>query len=162
MDKPRHVAFTYRKPDLRHAIRIPLNKGDDMKLEMDLLRDLLIYVEEEAKEPISDLQDINIDGWTEKKIAYHVIRAEEAGAIKAIIDYLPNPENPDVFDVIYSVQSLTFNGHELLGSIREPKHWKAIKSGAKTAGVATVGALGTYAQAYMKIQTSKYLGVELP
>ena len=158
---PLRVTFPYRKPDLRHAIRIPLNKGDDMKLEMDLLRDLLIYVEEEAKEPISDLQDIKIGDWTESDIAYHVILAEEGGAIKAIIDYLPNPENPDVPDVAYSIQRLTFNGHELLGSIREPKHWKAIKSGAKSAGVATVGALGTYAQAYMKLQISKYLGVEL-
>lgn len=155
------VAFSYRKPDLLHAIPVNLNAGDDMKLQLDLLRDLLLHVEDAAQEPISDLSEIVLDGWTGKEVTYHVIRAEEAGFIQAIIDKLPDHENPENILVTYSIQSLTFTGHEFLGAIREPKHWKAIKTGAKSAGVATVGTLGVFAQAYMKLQISKYLGVDL-
>ncbi|MFD1197387.1 DUF2513 domain-containing protein [Brucella gallinifaecis] len=132
-----------------------------MKFEIDLLRDLLIYVEENAVDPWSDLVEVSLEGWTPKEITYHVILAEEAGLIKAWLSEIPDAENPINILVSFSIQRLTFNGHELLGSIREPKHWQLIKKGAKSAGIGTVGALGSYIQAYVKAEINKRFGLDI-
>jgi hypothetical protein len=41
-----------------------------MKLEVDLVRQLLLHIEEHAKRPISDLNSIKIDGWMDDQIDY--------------------------------------------------------------------------------------------
>lgn len=130
-----------------------------MKLEMELLRDLLLHVEEHAKRPISDIESIELNGWSEDQVAYHVILAEEDGLIRARIDHLPDDEDPELTYVAYNVHRLTSRGHELLGTIREPKHWKAIKDGSKKAGLATIGALVSFGEAYVKAKANEYLGI---
>ncbi|MBB4002648.1 hypothetical protein GGR03_001723 [Aurantimonas endophytica] len=124
----------------------------DMKLELDLLRELLLYVEEKADRPVSALEDITIEGWTREQIAYHVIIAAEDGLIKAIIDDVPDTEDPDIVNVAYIVNRLTGRGHEMLGVIRAPKHWRWIKAQSSKVGVATVGALFKLGQDYVKME----------
>lgn len=130
-----------------------------MKLEMDLLRDLLLYVEEHANRPVSEIEDISLDGWQPDEVAYHVILAEEDGLIKAVIEMLPDDTDLALTHVVYTVQRLTSRGHELLGAIREPRHWKVIKDGSKKAGLATIGAIVSFAEAYVKAKANQYLGV---
>lgn len=132
-----------------------------MKLDMDLMRDLLLFVEEQAVDPISSLGKISIDGWSNEQIEYHVIQAHEAGFLHAHIDTMPKPYDPMRIEVHYEVSRLTFAGHEFLGAIRQPKHWKAIKSGAKGLGLASLGAIGSFAQAYVKSQIEQHFGVQL-
>ncbi|MGK9086295.1 DUF2513 domain-containing protein [Brucella intermedia] len=126
-----------------------------MKLEMDLIRELLLYIEEHATDAVSSLGDFTFGNWSHQQIAYHVVRAREAGFIVAIIDTLPDEENPDRLHACYTVQSLTFQGHEFLSSVREPKHWEVVKSGAKKAGIASVGVLASFAEEYAKGQASR-------
>lgn len=145
------ITIETRAVDHGHnAIRFRLRRGIDMKLEMDLLRDLLLYVEEKATRPESDLENIDLSGWTADQVAYHVVLAQEDGLIKATIDELPGDGDPEETYIAYTVHRLTSRGHELLGIIREAKHWRLLKQGASKAGVATVGALFSMGQAYLK------------
>ncbi|WP_442580730.1 DUF2513 domain-containing protein [Mesorhizobium sp. ASY16-5R] len=130
-----------------------------MKLEPDLLRALFLYVEEHAKRPISSLEDIQLHGWAADAVAYHVILAEEAGLLKAIIEDIPDTEDAERFHVVYNVQRLTSRGHEFLGTVRDPKHWRIVKDGAKKAGIATISSLFGIAEAYAKIKVTEFLGL---
>ncbi|MHA6641337.1 DUF2513 domain-containing protein [Mesorhizobium sp. A623] len=130
-----------------------------MKLEPDLLRDLLLHIEEHATEVHCEMGEISLAGRADKEVTYHVVRAEEAGLIQATIEGLPDDDDPMVTHIDYSVHSLTFRGHELLGAIRTPKHWKVIKEGSKKAGIATVGAIFSFAEAYVKAKAGEYLGL---
>ncbi|MEN5106668.1 DUF2513 domain-containing protein [Brucella anthropi] len=132
-----------------------------MKLEIDLMRDLLLHIEESASDPISSLTDIVIPSWSKEQIDYHVLQAQEAGFLQAHIDTMPMPEDPMRIEVHYEVMRLTFAGHEFLSAIRQPKHWKVIKSGAKGLGLASLSAIGSFAQAYAKSQIEKHFGVQI-
>lgn len=136
-------------------------EGRDLKLEMDLLRELLLYVEEKADRPYCDLTDIELKGWTEDQITYHVIMAAEDGLIKATVDGIPDDEDPAIVHMDYSVHRLTMRGHNLLGSIVEPGNWEAIKVGAKKAGAVTVSLLYKVAEAYVMQKVSQATGLPL-
>lgn len=132
-----------------------------MKFEMDLLRELLLHVEETASRPYSDLEDIVLDGWTNDKITYHVVLAAEDGLLKATVDSLPDDEDPATRHVTYSVHRLTSKGHELLGSIREPAAWSAVKGGVNKVGAVTLSVMSAIAQAYLKQKVAEYSGIQI-
>lgn len=142
-----------------NVTRFRLEAGIDMKLEIDLLRDLLLYIEKNAVRPESQLEDIAIGNWSGDQIAYHVVLAEESGLIKATIESLPDNDDDTVWHVGYVVHRLTAAGHELLGTIREPRHWRAVKEGSKKAGLATLSAIASFAEAYVKMKANQYLGL---
>jgi hypothetical protein len=133
----------------------------NMKLEMDLLRDLLIFVENNALRPHSDLDDIELPPWGEDQVAYHVTLAEEAGLLIATIDTLPDDDDRRIVHTSYSVHRLTMRGHDLLVSVADPTTWETVKSGAKKVGSLTVGAVFDIAIAYAKQRLSAQLGVAL-
>lgn len=141
------------------TIRFQLREGIGVKLEMDLIRDLLLYVEKHAERPESDLENIELKGWSQDQVAYHVILAKEDGLLKATVEKIPDDKDPIITHVGYTVHRLTPRGHELLGVIRVPKHWRTIKDGSKKAGVATIGALVSYGEAYAKVKINEYLGI---
>lgn len=157
------IIFSYKPRDLNslHVITLKKGEGKDMKLEIDLLRDLLIYVEEKADRPMSDLEDITLDGWGESSIAYHVMIAEEAGLIVALISQWPDEQDPRVLKISYSVSRLTFNGHQFLESIRDPKYWNVVKTASKKVGNVTIGMLGSVAQSYAKAELAKQFGFNI-
>ena len=133
----------------------------DVKLEMDLLRDLLLHVEEKASRPYNDLEDIVLDGWTDDQITYHVVLAAEDGLLTATVDSLPDDEDPVIVHVTYSVHRLTSKGHELLGTIREPSAWIAVKGGVNKVGAVTVSVVSAVAQAYLKQKVAEYTGIQI-
>lgn len=109
-------------------------RGTRFEAREDLLRELLLYVEEKATRPHSDLETIQIDGWSKDQVDYHVALAVEDGLIKARVDELPDFDDPGILQIDYSVHRLTMRGHNFLGSIAERGNWDAIKGGAKKAG----------------------------
>lgn len=149
----------------RESVNIPAFlkwcEGRDLKLEMDLLRDLLLYVEENADRPYCDLEDIELEGWSEDQITYHVVMAAEDGLIKATVDSLPDEDEPRILHIVYSVHRLTMRGHNFLGSIVEPSNWEAIKGGAKKMGVVTIDAAVDLAKAFVKAKAAEYVGLPL-
>jgi hypothetical protein len=156
---------TLSRATLRESVDVPAFdrwlKGRDLKLEMDLLRELLLYVEEKADRPYCDLENIKIDGWSEDQITYHVIMAAEDGLVKATVDGIPDDDDPAIVHMDYSVHRLTMRGHNFLGSIQEPGNWEAIKGGAKKAGAVTVNLLYKVAEAYVMQKVSQATGLPL-
>lgn len=145
----RHVTFRNR---------IAVREGD-VKLNQDLLRALLLHIEEHATRPISDLQEIEIEGWNEADIAYHVLLAKEAGLIKARIDDVPDADDPGISHIAYSVERLTMEGHGFLGAVRDPKRLRAIKKLAAAAGAETVKTIAVVAEAYVLAKVKELTGI---
>ena len=133
--------------------------GGDMKLDPDLMRDLLLYVEEKADRPISALEDIDLPGYSAESVAYHVVRATEAGFIKAQIAEVPDTDDPDVAHVGYIVESLTYRGHELIEAARQPDNWRRIKALAGTVGSKGADALFEAGKAVIAQKIKEHLGL---
>jgi hypothetical protein len=133
----------------------------DMKLDMDLLRAVLIYVEENATRVHSDLDDIRVEGWTGEEVAYHVVLAAGDDLIKASIGQLPDEVDPVIVHTSYSVHRLTMRGHDFLGTIREPSNWDAVKAGTRKIGAVTVGAAVEFGKAFVRMKISEVTGVPI-
>jgi len=121
-----------------------------MKLEVDLVRQLLLHIEEHATRPISDLDSIKIDSWTRDQIDYHIVLLEEAGLIEADLENLSDHNDPDVLYVSYNVHRLTYKGHELLETIRDDSVWRVVKEKARTVGAVTLPVVAQIGGAYIK------------
>ena len=59
------------------------------------------------------------------------------------------------------VNELTWEGYDLIDSIRDPKIWKATKEGAEKAGGFSADLLKALAKGIVKTQIEKYTGVKL-
>jgi hypothetical protein len=124
----------------------------DMKLEVDLVRLLLLHIEEHATRPISNLDNIEIEGWNTDQIDYHVVQLEDAGFIEASIDIVPDNEDRSLEHVTYSVRRLTYKGHEFVETVRDDTTWRKVKEKAKAAGAMTLPALVQIGTAFIKSQ----------
>ena len=133
--------------------------GGDVKLDPDLMRDFLLYVEEKADRPISALEDIHLPGYSAESIAYHVVLAAEAGFIKAQLAADPDTDDPDVAHVSYIVERLTYRGHELIEAARLPDNWQRIKSLAATVGSKGADALFEAGKAVIAQKIKEHLGL---
>jgi hypothetical protein len=103
-----------------------------MKRDMELVRTLLLSIEESPKKPSwKDLapQGSSSDLETEK-ILEHLKLIEEAGFTKSVIVGLQGYRLPENIE-------LTWKGHEFLADVRDPDIWSKTKERAK--GVASVG-----------------------
>jgi hypothetical protein len=90
-----------------------------MKRDMDLARKILMEVENNP-EPFKWSPRLNMEGYSDKEIAYHVKLLSEAGLIEAKI----HPSNA----AVYMIKSLTWNGHEFLDASRDESRWVKAKS----------------------------------
>ncbi len=90
-----------------------------MQRDWDLIRQILLATE--AEESNVKIGFEVIDGCTEEAFRYNAALLSEAGLIHAMI--LPRIETT-------VVNSLTWEGHEFLDSIRDQATWNAIKSTA--------------------------------
>ena len=98
-----------------------------MKLDYELVRTLLIYVEENInfggfKDTKSIAEDLELP---ERDITYTAVKLQEAGFLHLNVKEWNTPVQASHQCVIYS---LTFSGHEYLNSIRNEKVWQKIKS----------------------------------
>jgi hypothetical protein len=96
-----------------------------MTRDWDLIRQILFAVEiAQADERISDN---DIDGCTPENFHHNAILLTEAGFVHAMI--LQNLETT-------LIESLTWEGHEFLDSIRDDTTWDKIKTVAKEKSIA--------------------------
>ena len=91
-----------------------------MKRDMDLVRLILLKIEEEYKS--TALIDLKIDGYDKETIAYHCKILCEAGYIS---NYNPIYAGDKLWD--FSVGSLTWEGNEFLDKIRDNSFWHKTK-----------------------------------
>ena len=91
-----------------------------MKRDMDLVRLILLEIEEKHKS--TALIDLSIDGYDMQTVAYHCEMLHEKGLVSS---YKAGYAGNKLY--IFSVGSLTWEGHDFLDKIRDNSTWKKTK-----------------------------------
>lgn len=127
-----------------------------MKLDKDLVREILLAVEDSDHSPEEGIT-LSLENRTPQEVSYHVMLLNEAGfLIGHDASFME-----DVFPV-WQVKRLTYKGHEFLDTVRDGEVWRRTKAGAEKAGVAGLGVLLELGKAYGKEVLKEKLGIELP
>jgi len=98
-----------------------------MKLDMDLVRKILITLEEQPHGFFC--QTLTIDGFSAEQIGYHVTLMGEAGLLNAIDMTSMDSQSPEAMP-----QRLTWQGHQFLNACRDEGRWTKAKTIFKDAG----------------------------
>jgi Hypothetical protein (DUF2513) len=124
-----------------------------MKRNMDLVRDLLLKIEELDLGDGNwvDVGDMSDDG---NELYQHLILMGDEGLIEGSDRQFVGKDG-------FLPTSLTWAGHDFLDSVRDPEIWKKTKEGANAAGGFTVELLRDFAKGLIKTQIKKVTGVEL-
>lgn len=108
-----------------------------MKRDMDLIRAILLKVEEDGEPELRHVPAI--DGYDEATITSHVALLVDAGFISAIDASTLDSED-------YLQIGLTWAGHEFLDNVRDPEIWRTTKAGAAKIGTFSIGILAELAK----------------
>ena len=92
-----------------------------MKRDMDLIRKILIKIEDTKEYPIRE--NIKIEGYDDDSINFNLILLGEAGIVE-----VDSKELTDGTKIIVEVSRLTWEGYEFLDSSRNNKVWNKAKS----------------------------------
>jgi len=98
-----------------------------MKRDMDLVREMLLAVEE--CERFDGPGTMEIEGRDESEVTYHVKLLRQAG----LLEVLPPSSNP--YGASWSVIGLTWQGHEFLDAARNDTTWRKALGILQRAGV---------------------------
>ena len=93
-----------------------------MKRDMDLIRAILLAVEDE---PSSHAPEIEIQGYTQEQVGYHAELLKEAGFV-------------ELYNDSDMIRRLTWSGHEFLDSARDNTRWNQAKDKLNKAGGASI------------------------
>ncbi|TWU59940.1 hypothetical protein Poly51_02130 [Rubripirellula tenax] len=119
-----------------------------MKRDMDLIRKILFYIEE------NDDISVAVDGYDQRAISYHIRLLDEADLIHAAV----LSSNSGEIVIQESGQTrLTWSGHEFIDAAREPTRWNKVKAALGDATIAAyIGLLNQVAIHY----ATKAAGIE--
>ncbi|MEM8738093.1 MAG: DUF2513 domain-containing protein [Planctomycetota bacterium] len=97
-----------------------------MKLDDDLLREILLRIEATPAGELLESREIEALGHSEPSIFEHITLLEEAGYLVLHAHVRGG----------YTIERLTMDGHTYLSNIREPKRWNKVKAAAGGLGLA--------------------------
>lgn len=118
-----------------------------MKRDMELVRKLLLHIEEQfIYEPL-DSTDIVIQGYSMEQIGYHFRIMEQGGLINAIDAGASGDES-----CYYLIDGITWWGHELLDTIRNDNVWNHTKEILKPLGSVSLDILKSVATLFISSQ----------
>jgi Hypothetical protein (DUF2513) len=129
-----------------------------MKRDMDLIRELLLKLEALPMRMggivtiTPDADEIAVPGYDTAQIDYHLGQIRRAGFID---EGGARPASGIGF------RCLTWEGHDFLDSVRDPKIWAKTKEGALVAGGFTFDLLKDLAKGFLKKQIEERTGVTL-
>jgi hypothetical protein len=98
-----------------------------MKLDMDLVRKILIILEE-YPHGFYD-QFVQIEGYSPEQIGYHVTLMEEAGMLLVVDATHMGSQGPEAMP-----RRLTWQGHQFLNACRDERRWTRAKEIFREAG----------------------------
>lgn len=104
-----------------------------MKRDPDLIREILLQVEAADAMPLAVLE-IELEGYSQNEISYHIQMLAEA-------QYLRAKNFTTLNSYEWKAQSLTWEGHELLGAIKDDTVWNDTKKQMSKIGGWTVAVL---------------------
>lgn len=126
-----------------------------MKLDHDCVRDVLIYIEDKHKMGsflhLDDFLDAKeLHKYDPDEIKYVLLKLLEAKYIEA-----SPPAYSNGILVEFSCGGLSWDGHQFLENIKDPKIWKKTKKAASKVASASLTILSSLAASIL----SKYLGI---
>jgi hypothetical protein len=130
-----------------------------MKRNMDLIRELLLKLEAYSNPPgtiaIIDPYrgQFNIDGYSSDELAYHLALIREAGFIES-----PGSQPAGVG---ITFRRLSWDGHDYLDAVRDPKIWQKTKGSAEAVGSFTFDLVKDLAKGFIKTKIKEHTGVDL-
>ena len=102
-----------------------------MKRDMDLVRKILLKIEEEYIS--TAIYDLSIDGYDMETVAYHCKILHEAGLVS---DYGAQYGDDEIY--AFGVGSLTWEGNEYLDKVRDDSIWNKTKEAITKKGLPMV------------------------
>lgn len=117
-----------------------------MKLDLDLIRDILLWIEKNQIVAHDDIHEIDLPGRDDHVIAYHVARLVKEGFIDATMQRVGGTEPDEIF-LLYSIHAIEWSGHDLLEHLRDKAVMERAKGLLKAAGVKTMTELFKVLQA---------------
>lgn len=139
---------------MRDIVFITSRTDTSMKLDKDLVREILLAIEASDTPPDSWI-DLTIESHSEDEVSYHVMLLHDAGFIVG-----KDLSEDSAFD--WRPQRLTYRGHEFLDTVRDREVWRLTKSGAEKAGGVSLALMLEIGKAYGKQVLKDRLGIELP
>ena len=127
-----------------------------MKRDMDLVRLLLIEIEEKALEPYAGLQDIKIEGFKSQEIDYNLDLLIKSGMIEGEVQIYGGGQST------HFIQGITWLGHDFLEDIRDPEMWARTKKGANQIKSWSIETIKEIVKGLIKKQVEEYTGVKIP
>ncbi|TGN68051.1 DUF2513 domain-containing protein [Paracoccus liaowanqingii] len=131
-----------------------------MKLDLDLIRDILLWIEENQSIAHDDIHDIELPGHNDHEVAYHVARLAKAGFVDATLQRVGGTDPGEIF-LLYSIHAIEWPGHDLLEHLRDKTAMERAKGLLKAAGVKTLTELFKALQAEGADRLRLYLGGEI-
>ena len=113
-----------------------------MKRDMELVREVLLAIEQDSKLDGTRLAAVSLPGHDQGEVAYVLGLLIDAGFATG-----PTRRPPGAKPI---AKSLTWNGHELLNNIRDPGIWEKAKERAKPFLGAGIGVLAEIAKEEIK------------
>ncbi|EGP5427379.1 MULTISPECIES: DUF2513 domain-containing protein [Enterococcus] len=123
-----------------------------MELKPDLIRDILLYSETLPFRKSAFQNEINESSLREKysqdEIIYAISRMgdDDAKLINGWVKYASDKP------YMWCIGSPTYEGHQYLENIRDPKVWKVVKEKVSLVGTASISIMGQVALAYIQKQ----------
>jgi hypothetical protein len=133
-----------------------------LKRDMDLIRNILMEIEggKNVYEALSDDMASILQISPETRMSQ-----EQADELRGHLDLL---EQAGFIEIdarlaggVCYIKRLTWEGHDFLDSVRDPKIWDKTKQGAEAAGGFTVDLLKELAKGLVKKQIEEWTGVKL-
>jgi len=119
-----------------------LRKDADVKRDMELVREVLLAIEQDSKLDGTRLAAVSLPGHDQGEVAYVLGLLIDAGFATG-----PTRRPPGAKPI---AKSLTWNWHELLNNIRDPGIWEKAKERAKPFLGAGIGVLAEIAKEEIK------------
>lgn len=116
-----------------------------MKLNNECIRDLLFYLEENLKyHQRLYVHDIKLKSYSPDELLYTVERLKEANFLNCFGGIYSK------YNLPLSIDSITYQGHQFLDSIRDEHVWNSAKSKIKTVTSVTLPILQELCSTYLK------------
>lgn len=121
----------------------------NLKRDLDLVRSILLVIESQDHGSFSG--DLEVNGFTDEEIGYHVYLMGQAGLIDA--SDVTNMDSPSPYAIAHSI---TWYGHDFLDSAKDPTIWEK----AKNTILKPVGGVAfEVVTTWLKFEAMKKLGI---
>ena len=119
-----------------------------MKLNPDCVRDVLLAVESCPFEQVLNLETLSasLPDYSENDLCYTCLKLDEGGYLTLVSIDNMRSYRPGIKCIV----DLTYQGHEYLNTIRDPKIWSKAKAAAQSLGNFSLKTLGLIAQEIAK------------